>query len=98
VDDESNILYITLKEPFYSAGKKFGWDGNTVGLGVAKDIIKYAKEHNLMLAVKVGNGNWYYTTPIKWLSFVAKYNSVWKTKEGKEIYLVRWSELQRLYS
>jgi len=96
IDTLKSILYTQLDTPFYSAGKKYGWDGNTVGLGLAKEILDYAQMNNLTIYIQIGeNPVWFYITAKEWANFVDEYNSIW-TKDNKEICIIQWSKLKKV--
>ena len=96
VDPSEKAIYTTLKEPFFSAGKQYGWSGNTVGLGIAKEIVNFAVANDYEINVRVGDKPEQFSIKAKdWLELVRKYKSIWKTKEGKEIYIVQWSSLNK---
>lgn len=54
LNQNSNVLILNIKEPFYSAGKILSWDQKTgtAGFGVNKEIIKYVIEARLKLLIR----------------------------------------------
>lgn len=86
------ILKFHIREPFYSAGKQFGWGKPTVGLGINYDALTFAVSHNAKIWVQVGSSPKIYEINAKtWLDFVRRFKSIDK-HTGIALYVVQWSE------
>lgn len=84
-------LYLWLRKgPFYSAGKKYGWDPPVPGLGVNLDILKYASKNDLKLRVFVGDklDRCYETHPNMFLGFGEP-----KVEKGMHLRILPWSTI-----
>jgi len=90
-NEVERILEVHIREPFYSAGKKFKWLGQSIGLGLCVEALQYALKHQLQIRVKVADGSkWYETSPQTWLNFAHEHNS--KMEIGNAlIYVIQWS-------
>ena len=87
-----NLLKFQVREPFYSAGKQFGWQGVTVGLGISEEALEYALQHNCRIQVRVGEkkDRAYEIAAQAWKAFAEKNGSIMKCKDTK-IYVIQWS-------
>jgi hypothetical protein len=85
----SHFLYLHLKKgPFLSAGKKFGWNPPVPGLGVNAEIVRYAREKDLVIRifVKAKLDRCYETHPNIFLGLGRRY-----IVERTALYLLPWS-------
>lgn len=68
---------IHIREPFYSAGKKYGWEGKRIGLGFNLQLLQGSGN----LRVMVGDSeDVYFISKEKALSLVKRYNSIHKAR------------------
>lgn len=75
------MININIKVPYYSAGKKYGWEGNSIGIGVPA---KRLREKNETLQVKLKSDGKVYEIPImKARELVLKYNSFFLAKKTR---------------
>jgi len=96
IDEEQKILQTHLREPFYVAGKMFGWSGNTVGLSLSEEIIQWASDRDYYIILTVGSNPAKFGMSAKdWKAFVEKNKSIYK-KDDKSLFVVQWSQLERL--
>jgi len=82
---------IHIKEPYYSAGKKYNWPGKTIGLGIA--------EHKLRgeyVYVKVGYSPkiWKIETT-KAVELGRKYRS-FHNAQGTPLIVLPWEQFERV--
>ena len=92
---DKNILLVNIGEPFYSAGKKYGWTGNSVGLGINDLVVHHAMKTNATIGVWVGNKpTLYYIRPEKIIELVERYQSYYKTEDGTVLYVVGWNNFE----
>lgn len=90
--EEFGILHAHIREPFYSAGKQYGWNGSTLGLGLSKAALIYALRHKLLIRVTVGNNpNSYQTSPQRWLDFARQHDAIMDRGETR-LFILQWSE------
>lgn len=92
-DEEKNIIYAFISEPFYSAGKVFNWRGRTVGLSLNSEILDFARTHGAMIKVYVATqpNKLYSINPDEWLKFSREHGSIQRRK-GITLHVVQWSE------
>lgn len=91
-DAANKILQFTIREPFFSAGKQFGWLGQTIGLGINEDALNFALKHNCKLRVKVGdiNNRVYEVDPAEWMQFAYKTKSI-MVKGSTKLLIAQWT-------
>ena len=71
-----------MKEPFWSAGQKFGWEGAGISISV-KHFLSLKDEDFVELEVKVGNSNkTLRIQKLKARELYKKYKSDFTTKNG----------------
>lgn len=88
--DGEGYLLAKIKEPFYSAGKKFNWLGGSAGFSLSLTALRYCLRHKLKIRIKVGDAfNLYETTPEKWLNFTHSWRSIIE-KPKVVLYCVQW--------
>lgn len=74
---EEYLMY-GIREPFWSAGIKFGWIKEEPGFGISLDIIKRAYEEHKQICILYGAG--------KFAIEPLKINEFYKTSEKKPIH------------
>ena len=90
-DKVERILYHWVREPFWSAGKIYGWPGSPAALGANRAILDYAKIHEAKVRVFTQGkfDRCYEADPGEWLEFVRKFNAIrWASRVA--IYLLQW--------
>lgn len=90
-DRVENLLYHWLREPFWSAGKIYGWPGSPAALGANRAILDYAKSQVAKIRVFVQEkiDRCYETDPETWFEFARKYKAIYWASEVA-IYLLQW--------
>jgi len=84
------ILHI--KEPFYTAGRKFGWTGDPTGIGIHSKLIQEDK----ILQVKIrDNPKILFLKCNEALKFIQQNNSWFYTKRGTRLGIVPLTLLRR---
>ncbi len=86
---------INIREPFYSAGKKYGWEGATIGLGIKLEKLNGEGE----LLVTVGDKKDVWKIDKKTArEFVDKYKSTFNPPRGFGTVLgvIAWSQFTRV--
>lgn len=98
VEVADGYLEIAIKEPFYSAGKQFGWKLHGIkkspGIGLSREILGYANSNKLMLRILV-DGKRYIANPDDWVLFAIETNSYMNTKGGVILVIYPWERLRR---
>ena len=89
---ETREIFFRIQEPYYSAGKKYGWNP-PIGLGINEDALNFAVKKNLRIGVFVGNTkDRYYSIPAyKWRRFALKHNSI-EEHGSTKIYIAQFSD------
>lgn len=88
-----NITKLHIREPFWTAGKKYNWEGNTAGLGIA---LEYFKGYDLdILEVTVGEEDTIWCiAKSKARALAKRYNSRYNAR-GTILYVLPWNEFVR---
>jgi len=96
-DDMGKTLYVVIQEPFYSAGKKLGWnESKTAGLGFNKSIITHILKFKCHMVVNVGTAQYSYWIHYDRLKkFIEDHNCNY-TVSGKELIVISWETFVRL--
>jgi len=88
----SHVVRTTIEEPFYKAGKIFGWEGRTPGLGINDKIIKFLKKMKSVLIVHVSSANedyWInYPTLKNWID---NNNCQYRVRNNVIVYVIPWN-------
>jgi len=50
--ETDKYIQVTLRDPFWSAWQKYGWEKNVEGFGISLEAIRYAIRVNKYLVVK----------------------------------------------
>lgn len=79
-------MTINIREPFYSAGKIYGWPGKTIGLGI--DLLLLEGDGDLEVTVNKNPQIWVIQKSMA-REFVRKYKSYFHVK-GKELGVIAW--------
>ena len=89
---DSKEMFFKIEEPYYSAGKKYGWNP-PIGLGINEDALNFAVRQNLRIGVFVKDTvDRYYSIPAyRWKAFAEKHNSIERHGETR-IYVVQFSD------
>jgi len=92
VSFDEGFLQFHIKEPFYSAGKQFGWFGASIGLGINKQALEYAIANDLSIRVIVGSKpSVYECTSVSWKLFCDTHNS-FMIRGNAEICVIQWNK------
>ena len=89
----SDTIFINIKEPFYSAGKKYSWQlKNSVGIGLSQELVDFTDLNGLALGVLVGTktDRFYQCNPIEIKNFVIRTESIDK-RAGVTLLVYPWS-------
>lgn len=93
---EDKFVKTHIREPFFSAGKMFGWTGNTVGIGIAEEIVEFAVQNSFSICVTVGdNPNVFSMNSFAWKEFSEKHKSIHQVGD-KKLLVVQWSEMKKV--
>ncbi len=52
VYESTKFITVDIRNPFWSAGQRYGWGDTIPGFGISEDIIKYAREKGKKIEVK----------------------------------------------
>lgn len=89
---DDNILHFHIEEPFYSAGKQFGWSGASIGLGINAEALAYAVGIRCQIQVTVGkNKNAYLIKAKTWQNFTKNHNA-FMIRGETNLHVVQWSK------
>lgn len=63
------FLYWRIRNPYYTAGKKYGWQDNSPGIGINESALRHAKFNKLQVRTFIGavDHKCYEADPLKWL-------------------------------
>lgn len=81
----NGFIEIKLREPYWGAWKKYGWEQGVEGFGVDGGKIIQAAEQNKMIRVVTEKYGTYEISPEDATNAVKKYNSVYKARRNKKI-------------
>jgi len=87
----THTVRTTIDEPFYKAGKIFGWEGKTPGLGINEKIIKFVKKIRATLIVHVSSANedyWINFPTLK--NFIDNNNCQYRVRNNVLVYVINW--------
>lgn len=90
-DTGKKMLEFTIREPWNSAGKHFGWTDPVPGIGISQAALKYCLRHKIEIIQIKQDGRIYETTPQTWLDFTHKHNSKDIRGQDVEIYVMQFS-------
>lgn len=82
-------MLITLREPFWSAWKRYGWEYGVEGYGVDREIIRESIRSNETLHIKYRE-SLYSIKPQKILKFYAEseLKPIFRTTRGHKVLLI----------
>jgi hypothetical protein len=95
-NEETKTLFLTIEEPFYSAGKLLSWEKPDPGIGLNLSIINFIKKYKCHLVIKVAESNhsyWIYYDSL--ISFMNNNNCDY-TISGKNLKVISWKKFIRL--
>jgi hypothetical protein len=88
-DESEGILYLHIREPYYTAGRRFGWNGTMIGIGISYDILNFATKKRLaLIQITVGNGKKQYQ--IETIKYTESHSRM--HKKGTLLILVPWDD------
>lgn len=82
-DPEENTLSFTIREGAYiTAGKRFKWEGKTIGLSINIEALKFAVQNKAQIRVIIGNSNKIWeANAIEWWTFCNKHHSFYQQRK-----------------
>jgi len=89
---ETKELFFHIREPYYSCGKRYGWNP-PIGLGINENALKFAVKNKLRICVFIGTAKdrYYAIDAYKWKRFAEKHQSI--EKHGStQVYIVQFSK------
>jgi hypothetical protein len=96
-EDQNKIIYVTINEPFYSAGKLLHWpESSTVGLGFNHTIIDVLLKLKADLVVRVGTTNSSYWVSYDRVKKFVKEHQTQYTVSGKTLTVLSWKIFVRV--
>ena len=89
---EARELFFRIREPYYSCGKRYGWNP-PIGFGINDKALNFAVKNNLKICVFVGDrtDRYYVTEAFKWKRFAEKHGSI-ETHGNAKIYIIQFSD------
>lgn len=85
------VLFTVIREPFYSAGKQYGWSGNPIGLGLSQQALDHALRNSLLIRVQVGTTDkMYETSPRQWLDFARQHHAL-QQRGDTRLFIMQWT-------
>lgn len=87
VIEKEKHLVVRLRQPFWSAWKKYGWEKNIEGLGVSSKIVRLALKLKKKIGVQDGNYGWYEKSPLKIAEEVEQYQSIMSVRGGTILWI-----------
>lgn len=90
----STYYILTLKEPFWSAYQKYGWEDGVEGFGINIDILNQALKtrHKILVKYKAD----YEITPAQALKLIDKYKSTFTARSGVLLGIIPRTAFKRL--
>jgi hypothetical protein len=95
IDDKEGFMTTALDEPFYTAGKILGWKGNSVGIGIAKEIVEYGACRWFSIVVIVNNRKYVYDAE-DWKKVCEENKWLYTVSNDKTLYVLPWSYMRRV--
>ena len=89
-----HTVITTIKEPFWSAGKKLGWDKPAPGLGFNDGLMQYIIRRKANLIVHV-EGHKYFIPFNRLMLFIQNNNCDWFLRDGMYLRVISWKEFIR---
>ena len=93
---DTKAVYIDIREPFFSAGKKLGWEEKCPGLGINQKIIDFVLKTKSRLVINVlsaGVKYWISWDHIK--DFMEHNDCNWGVKGGVTVIVLPWRQTVR---
>jgi len=89
---EARELFLWIREPYYSCGKRYGWNP-PIGLGINEEALNFAVKKNLRLCIFVGNtkDRYYTIEAYKWKKFSERHKSIERHRKT-QIYIIQFSK------
>lgn len=89
---------IHIKEPYWSAWKRYGWERLTAGVGISKNYVDKKHQDREMIYLtlgKLGDKDAVYSIhPDEVMKIKDKYNSVYVARENTTLYVVPFTSLK----
>lgn len=82
-----NYIIINLREPYWGAWKKYGWEEGIEGFGVRESLINVARmsKKKLLISFKYGD---YEITPTLAEKVVKKYKSIFIARDNTKLVVI----------
>lgn len=82
------FIQLTLKEPYFTAGLKYGWAGDLWGFGLSLEAIKYAFKVNKNIRIVVLKYGKWQISPHMALRRAKEFKSHYTARDGKDLVIV----------
>jgi len=90
-NSEMKILKTTIREPFFTAGKRLGWIGRTAGLGINKKITEKLLRTNATLIIYVESSDRdYFLRCDRLKRFLLHNHHDYRTPKGVTVDVIPW--------
>ena len=88
----------TIKEPFWSAGQKYGWEGERTGIGLKISFFQgLADEDYLVIPINISKEKKFYKIQKrKARELVNKYNSYFMAKNNTKLAILPLQEFEEI--
>ena len=86
---------LEINEPFYSAGKKYGWMSEYPSIGVGIALTRFGEE-DVVVKVK-GNDKYWSISYREAARIVKKYGSTFSTDDGTFLWILPWKAFKEVY-
>ena len=84
--EQDNYIQIVLKEPYWDAGNRYGWEGE--GLGVSMEAIRYAFKMDKKLRIRVLKYGLWEISPHMALRRAKEHDSIYIARDGKKLVII----------
>lgn len=92
--EHQDYIQIDLHQPFWAAGKKYGWEGE--GFGISAEAIKYADSIGKNIRINVFRYDTWQISPKEVFELSHKYNSVFVTASGTTLIIIPRINCQKI--
>lgn len=91
IEHDWELITIKIKEFYKTAGKRYKWNGSSLGIGLDSQVVLKAKQLGYRVHVEVrGQYNAVYT-PDEIIDFSIRHNSR-ETIKGTSLLIVKWKD------
>ena len=88
--EDEKLVRTYIKEPFWTASKKLGWDIKSPGLGLNTDIMVFILDNECDLKIKVESVGKEYIIPLEILKDFIDNNNSYYHKTGVDLEIIPW--------